>query len=261
MSAYDPKRTFSRLNKGDQSARNVPQFMAYFPSTKGGGTIHSSDTDQNRGGVFNRLNPVRRRRGRQRILFCLLASAIIALTSDDAVSAAGHKQLTSHRGKGDKAERHKHRPVKDADRGERAPGPRTILPDITGRSTGTPVLSPELLGLKQALQLVQQRRFTDAAVFETSLGDPTAQKLVRWALLRNSDNPAGFDDYNSFIQANPDWPSLPLMRRRAEARLWQERRDAATVWRLRVHRSRRAIVLALHVRSALYGIRQNCQPS
>jgi len=45
---------------------------------------------------------------------------------------------------------------------------------------------------------------------------------------RGPDNPAGFDDYNNFIQANPDWP-IPLLRRRAEARLWQERRDAATV--------------------------------
>src|SRR5262249_43234633 len=36
---------------------------------------------------------------------------------------------------------------------------------------------------------------------------------------------------NSFIQAAPDWPSLPLLRRRAEAKLWQERRDVVTVRR------------------------------
>jgi len=78
---------------------------------------------------------------------------------------------------------------------------------------------------------MQQHKFSDAAALATSIDDPTAQKLVKWALLRNSDNPAGFDDYNSFIQTGPDWPSLPLLRRRAEARLWQERRDAATVRR------------------------------
>ena len=33
------------------------------------------------------------------------------------------------------------------------------------------------------------------------------------------------------MRANPDWPSVPLLRRGAEAKLWQDRRDAATVRR------------------------------
>jgi soluble lytic murein transglycosylase len=156
---------------------------------------------------------------------------MVALASGDALSATGHKQLTSHRGKGSKAERHNHQAVAEPKGGERTPGPRTILPDSTGNSTPAPPLSPKLIALKQALQLVQQRKFGDAAALATSIDDPTAQKLVKWALLRNPDNPAGFDDYNSFIQANADWPSIPLLRRRAEARLWQERRDMATVRR------------------------------
>jgi soluble lytic murein transglycosylase len=57
------------------------------------------------------------------------------------------------------------------------------------------------------------------------------QKLVEWTLLRNPGNAAEFDRYAVFIQANADWPSIPLFRQRAEARLWHERRDAATVRR------------------------------
>jgi peptidoglycan lytic transglycosylase len=57
------------------------------------------------------------------------------------------------------------------------------------------------------------------------------QKLVEWTLLRNAGNAAEFDRYAVFIQANADWPSIPLLRQRAEARLWHERRDAATVRR------------------------------
>jgi len=57
------------------------------------------------------------------------------------------------------------------------------------------------------------------------------QKLVEWTLLRNPGSAAGFDRYAVFIQANADWPSIPLLRQRAEARLWQERRDAATARR------------------------------
>ncbi len=146
-------------------------------------------------------------------------------------NATSSSTPASHRAKGSQAVRQNHRPVTEAKRGESAPGPRTILADSSGTSTPAPQLSPQLLVLKQALQLVQQHKFNDAAALAISIDDPMAQRLVKWALLRNSDNPAAFDEYNSFIQANSDWPSVPLLRRRAEARLWQERRDAATVRR------------------------------
>jgi soluble lytic murein transglycosylase len=56
------------------------------------------------------------------------------------------------------------------------------------------------------------------------------KKLVEWALLRRFDE-AGFDRYVNFIRDNANWPSIPLLRRRAEIRLWQERRNGATVRR------------------------------
>jgi soluble lytic murein transglycosylase len=64
-----------------------------------------------------------------------------------------------------------------------------------------------------------------------TIGDPVARNLVEWTLLRDSDSPGGFDRYAAFVQANTNWPSISMLRRRAEARLWQERRDAATVRR------------------------------
>jgi hypothetical protein len=54
------------------------------------------------------------------------------------------------------------------------------------------------------------------------------QKLVEWVLLRSSDSPEPFERYAAFLSANPDWPGA-LLRRRAEARLWQERHDGITV--------------------------------
>ena len=113
---------------------------------------------------------------------------------------------------------------------ERAPGPRTILTTDALGTLPVPQLSPDLVAVKQALQLVLQHKLSDATRLAASIDDPTARKLIAWAGLRDPDNPAGFDDYNNFIQANPDWP-IPLLRRRAEARLWQEQRDAATVRR------------------------------
>jgi soluble lytic murein transglycosylase len=100
-----------------------------------------------------------------------------------------------------------------------------------GNSTSAPQLSRDLAATKQAIELVRQRRFSDATTLAASISDPVGQKLVEWALLRNSDSTTGFNRYAIFIQANPDWPSIPLLRRRAEARLWQERRDAADVRR------------------------------
>ena len=115
---------------------------------------------------------------------------------------------------------------------ERAPGQRTILSSDTSENSATDTQAqPDLVVLKQTLQLLQQHKLGDATKLAASIDDPAAQKLIQWALLRDPNNTAGFDQYNSFIRANPDWPSIPLFRRRAEARLWQERSDPATVRR------------------------------
>src|SRR5260370_21970051 len=64
----------------------------------------------------------------------------------------------------------------------------------------------------------------DATALAASISDPEAAKLDEWALLRQFDSEAGFDRYVAFMRANPNWPSMPLLRRRAEVRLWRERR-------------------------------------
>ena len=115
---------------------------------------------------------------------------------------------------------------------ERAPGQRTILSSDTSENSAPDTQAqPDLVVLKQTLQLLQQHKLGDATKLAASIDDPAAQKLIQWALLRDPSNTAGFDQYNSFIRANPDWPSIPLFRRRAEARLWQERSDPTTVRR------------------------------
>jgi soluble lytic murein transglycosylase len=92
-------------------------------------------------------------------------------------------------------------------------------------------LPPDLAATKEAIELARRGKAKDATDLAASIGDPATAKLVEWALLRHSDSQAGFDRYGAFIRANPDWPSMPLLRRRAEAKLWQERRDGATIRR------------------------------
>jgi soluble lytic murein transglycosylase len=185
---------------------------------------------------------------RRRTLFYLLVSASIALPSVDAFSNPAHKQAASHpskavkaenhkhrvgtqashRGKTAKAENHKHQSQTEAKHSERALGPRILLPrDPTSAADSIPA-TPELAAINQAIRLIQQHKFSEATALTASINDPVAQKLVEWTYLRDSDSPAGFDRYNAFLQINPEWSSM-LLRRRAEARLWQEGRGAATV--------------------------------
>ena len=245
--------------------------MAYSAAAGRVWTICSSDaeSDRSRVTVLCRGNGCCIRLSR-RTLVCLLASAVIALTSLDAFSNPTHKQAShpsktvkaenhkqqvgtqashrsktangenhkqqvgtqgSHRGKTAKTENHKHQSQTEAKHSERALGPRILLPrDPTSTADSTPAtqLVPELSAIKQAIRLIQQHKFSEATALTASINDPVAQKLVEWTYLRDSESTAGFDRYNAFLQANPEWSSM-VLHRHAEARLWQEGRGAATV--------------------------------
>ncbi|HUI94360.1 MAG TPA: lytic transglycosylase domain-containing protein [Xanthobacteraceae bacterium] len=99
------------------------------------------------------------------------------------------------------------------------PQPRPSLAD----------LPPDQAAVKEALGLVRSGKLHDATTLEASIADPVARTLIEWMLLRSGDSEAGFDRYAAFIRTNPDWPGIGSLRRRAETRLWQERRDVATV--------------------------------
>jgi soluble lytic murein transglycosylase len=129
------------------------------------------------------------------------------------------------------AEHHKHGSTPDAKR--RAAARDAIVPSVPlpVRRPAAASLPPDVAAVEQAIELVRQRKAAEATALATSIGDPVAQKLVEWALLRHPDSEAGFERYAAFVRTNPNWPSIRLLRRRAEARLWQERRDATTVRR------------------------------
>jgi soluble lytic murein transglycosylase len=76
---------------------------------------------------------------------------------------------------------------------------------------------------------VRRGRSAETGPLQASIHDPTARKLVEWAILRSDDTTAGLDRYMAFISANPGWPSVGMLRRRAEAALWQEGRGPPTV--------------------------------
>ena len=92
-----------------------------------------------------------------------------------------------------------------------------------------PPLTGDLALVKEAIDLARKAKTDEATATRNKITDPAAQKLVEWFILRHSETTANFSRYAAFIAANPEWPSAALLRRRAEARLWQERSDAAKV--------------------------------
>ncbi len=93
-------------------------------------------------------------------------------------------------------------------------------------STTSPL---DLAAVKQAIELAQKGRPEEATSVEGRIYDPVARKLVEWVILRSDDADLNFARYAAFISANPGWPGILFLRRRAEAALWPEPPDPRTV--------------------------------
>jgi soluble lytic murein transglycosylase len=115
--------------------------------------------------------------------------------------------------------------------GSVAPAASVAAPDETATafSPGASISEADLAAVRQAIEFARRGKSKDATEVERRIEDSVARKLVEWAILRSDDNDGGAARYRAFIAANPSWPSLTLFRRRAEAMLWQERVDFATV--------------------------------
>ncbi|MFZ0423727.1 MAG: lytic transglycosylase domain-containing protein [Xanthobacteraceae bacterium] len=110
-----------------------------------------------------------------------------------------------------------------------SPPARAVVPFAA--ATGAMTSQIDLSAVKQAIDLVRKNRQDEATTIEGTISDPIARKLVEWVILRSDDGSPDFSRYLGFISANPSWPSVTTLRRRAEGVLWQERVDPQTVIR------------------------------
>lgn len=108
-----------------------------------------------------------------------------------------------------------------------APSRPPILPMALAATAATP--AADVGAIKQVLDRIRQGKPEAATDIATSIRDPLAKKLAIWAILRADDNNAEFAHYRAFVEANPGWPSVRMLRKRAENMLWEEKKDAATV--------------------------------
>ena len=87
----------------------------------------------------------------------------------------------------------------------------------------------DVSAVKRAIEMVRSRKQTDASEVKKNISDPAAKKLVEWVILRSDDSGADFARYAAFIAANPNWPSIVTLRRKAEAAAFQDQPSNAQV--------------------------------
>ena len=92
-----------------------------------------------------------------------------------------------------------------------------------------PALTGDLAAVKKAIDLARKGETEDATEAIKAIAGSRRAKARRMVLAAPSGIDGALSRFAAFLNNNPDWPSNALMRRRAEARLWQEKADAATI--------------------------------
>jgi soluble lytic murein transglycosylase len=103
------------------------------------------------------------------------------------------------------------------------PPPASALPQVASVSPS------DVASTKEAIAHARAGRASQATSVQQLIQDQLARKLVEWAILRSDGNGASSARYVAFINDNPHWPSIGMMRRRAESMMWTEQPDPARV--------------------------------
>lgn len=172
-----------------------------------------------------------------RSLACVIAVAALALLPAELAAKSGHKSSASKKTHETKAGGKQRHAAAKSRHGKHAEAKRkSKKDDDDSDKPKPPPLTGDLAALKDAIDLARKGKTDDASAARDRIADPAGQKLADWFMLRHSESTAPFKHYAAFLAANPDWPSNALLRRRAEARLWQEKSDAATVHKFTMDR-------------------------
>lgn len=164
-----------------------------------------------------------------RSLACVVAVAAMALLPAELAAKSSHKSSAQKKTHEAKAGKHRNAAAGKTRHGKHAEAKRKSKKTVAADKPAPPPLTGDLAALKDTVDLARKGKNDDAAAARDRIADPAGQKLADWFMLRHPDSTANFKRYAAFLAANPDWPSSALLRRRAEARLWQEKSDAATV--------------------------------
>ncbi len=103
---------------------------------------------------------------------------------------------------------------------------------VIAEENGFDSLKPEASVTATMTAAIAAYRAGDLASGDQSasgLTDPLARTVVEWVALRTAQEKAGFDRINEFLNSNPEWPTLQLIRKKGEEALFNEAQDDAAV--------------------------------
>jgi soluble lytic murein transglycosylase len=80
----------------------------------------------------------------------------------------------------------------------------------------------ELAGLAEVIAQYRKGDLAGGDAAAKSHTEPLARLMLEWIALRTNPRDSGFARTSAFLQAHPDWPSAPWLRRRAEELLYAD---------------------------------------
>lgn len=111
----------------------------------------------------------------------------------------------------------------------RLAGPRTIAPALaTGSDLDPTVIKVAADGLRQALKAIGDNDLSTARRIAAGLSE-IDRDIVTWMAIRRDVSGLTPRDITAFASRNPDWPSVAIMRRRAEVALSRQRMAPADI--------------------------------
>ena len=166
-----------------------------------------------------------------RILVGLVAAGVlvVALQADSAGGAPAEQAKAGTAATKDKTAATKDKAkTKTTAAKAKVPTARSKAPAAAAATA--PALSAEVAAVKEAIAAARRGKTSQAEDLQKTISDPVARKLIEWAILRSDETSSvDFNRYMTFVTENPNWPAIGMLRRRAEATLWSDRRDPAFV--------------------------------
>lgn len=106
---------------------------------------------------------------------------------------------------------------------------RAVIKPIARPAAGPFALAPttstsdaDIATLRRVKEAADKGNDPVAEAAARSISDPVARKLAEYMILRSYNTKPNFERYANFIERSPDWPHVPLFRRRAENTLWND---------------------------------------
>ena len=98
----------------------------------------------------------------------------------------------------------------------------------------SPARSAELLAaqkkvVEKVALLTKKKKWKKARIAAQKIQSPLIAKIFRWVDYTDESSSVSFEDIDSFIQENPDWPGQYLLQRRAEESMQPSMGDEAVV--------------------------------